>query len=87
MITPLDHKVFSPTHSTSLAFPGHAGEGMTLQRVTRDEHFHYNSHPNYFAPKTRQGCGCDLGYYDRIDGSFTTPFAVALDRPNRRFSS
>jgi len=85
MITPLDYRV-PDASSESLAFLAHAGEPMTLQRATKGEHFYFNSHPDYFAPKTKYGFGCESGYHDDDDGSFTIPFAVILDRPSRRFS-
>jgi len=86
MITPLDYKVRDAPCVESLTFLAHAGEPMTLQRATISEQTHGSSDLNYLAPKTKYGLGCDFGYYDYDDGSFTIPFAIRIDRPNRRFS-
>ena len=91
MITPLDYRGFDPAHSASLTFHAHAGDGMTMSRATKGEHFYYNSDPSYLAPKTKRdfGCGfdCDFGYCDEEDGSLDVRIAVTLGHPSRRFSS
>lgn len=86
MITPLDYRAFTPTPIMTLAFYTHFGIAMDRAQATFSEDCRCTSSSSYSSPVADWHSGCDAGYADEGDGTFDVPFAIRIDRPNRRFS-
>jgi len=86
MNTPLDYRAISPTPIMTFAFYTHFGIAMDRTQATINEDCRCTSNSSYSSPVTDWRSGCDDGYADEGDGTFDVPFALRIDRPNRRFS-
>ena len=86
MITPLDYRSSNPPPAIALAFYAHFGVAMDLPRATVSDGCCSTCVPSHSSPVADWRCGCDYEYADRDYDTFDFPFAIRIDRPNRRFS-